>query len=85
MPNQRMKWTGALLIVNLLAGCRGASGTPTLSSDDVLRTAQAIAEQTRSAPTGTPTPVPQTATPTIPLPTSTPTETDRKASCRERV
>jgi len=75
MPNQRMKWTGALLMVILLAGCRGASGTPTLSSEDVLRTAQAIAEKTRSAPTDTPTPVPQTATPTIPLPTSTPTET----------
>ena len=75
MPNQRMKWTGALLIVNLLAGCRGVSGTPTLSSDDVLRTAQAIAEKTRSAPTGTASPEPETATPTIPLPTSTPTET----------
>ena len=75
MPNQRMKWTGALLIVSLLAGCRGASGPPTLSSDDVLRTAQAIAEQTRSAPTDTPTPVLGTATPTLALPTSTPTET----------
>ena len=75
MPNRRMKVTGAFLIVSLLAGCRAASGTPTLSSDDVLRTAQAIAEQTRSAPTDTATPVPETATPTIPLPTSTPTET----------
>ena len=75
MPNQQIKWTGALLIMSLLAGCGGASGTPTLASDDVLRTAQAIAAQTRNAPTDTPTPVPGTATPTIALPTSTPTET----------
>jgi len=75
MRFHRMKWIGAVLILSLLAGCRGASGTPTLSSDDVLRTAQAIAEQTRSAPTDTATPVPETATPTIPPPTATPSET----------
>jgi uncharacterized protein YgiM (DUF1202 family) len=71
-----MKWMGAVLILSLTAGCRGgASGTPTLSSDDVLRTAQAIAQQTRSAPTDTPSPIPETATPTVPAPTLPPTGT----------
>ena len=75
MPIQRVKWTAAVLVLMLLAGCRGAAGTPTLTSDDVLRTAQAIAEQTRNAPTSTATPVPQTATPTVPPPTVPPTQT----------
>jgi uncharacterized protein YgiM (DUF1202 family) len=70
-----MKWTVTVLVLSLLAGCRGAAGTPTLSSDDVLRTAQAIAELTRTAPTVTSTPVPQTATPSVPPPTEPPTQT----------
>jgi uncharacterized protein YgiM (DUF1202 family) len=70
---QRMKWTGAVVFLSLLTGCRGASGTPTLSSDDVLRTAQAIAGQTRSAPTITSSAVPETATPTISPVPPTPT------------
>jgi hypothetical protein len=75
MAIYRNKWTGAVVIMSLVAGCRATPGTPTSSSDDVLRTAQAIAEQTRNAPTDTPTPVAETATPSLAPPTSTPTET----------
>jgi uncharacterized protein YgiM (DUF1202 family) len=65
----------AILVLTVLAGCGRAAGTPTLTSDDVLRTAQAIAELTRSAPTDTPTPQPETATPTIPPSSPTPSVT----------
>ena len=61
----------------LLAGCglgRPAS-TPTISSEDVLRTAQAYAELTRQAVTPTPTPTPVPPTPTVPLATATPSPT----------
>jgi hypothetical protein len=64
----------AVLALVGLAGCRALRGeppTPTLSSDDVLQTAEAIAEQTRQAttPTATRTPVPPS--PTVPLETPT--------------
>jgi hypothetical protein len=48
-----------------------ADETPTISSDDVLKTAEAIAEATRSAATPTPTEVPASATPTEVLETAT--------------
>ncbi len=76
MRNTRAKWMGTVLILALMAGCRGGeAGTPTPSSDDVLRTAQAMAELTRAAPTATWTPVLETSTPTVPAPTSTPSQT----------
>ena len=59
---------GLLLILALvLAACRPAEGTaatPTITSEDVLMTAEAIAEATRNAvpPTASPTPVTPTAT-----------------------
>ncbi len=49
----------------VLAACGGAArGTPTPSAEDVIRTAEAMAEQTRRAatPTSSPTPVTPTAT-----------------------
>jgi SH3-like domain-containing protein len=71
-----MNISGAVVAFLLVAaGCRGAGKPPTLTSDDVLRTAQAIAQLTRSAPTTTPSPIPETATPTVPAPTDTPTVT----------
>ncbi len=73
MTNSRHPALVALLVLSL-ASCRsGAGETPTLTSEDVLETARAIAEQTRSAVTPTPSQVPETSTPTIPLPTGTPT------------
>lgn len=64
----------AILLMLGLAACRGgAAASPTLSSEQVLQTAQAIAEQTRSAVTPTPSPVPETPTPTVPADTPTPT------------
>jgi hypothetical protein len=65
----------AILVLPVLTGCGRAAGTPTLTSDDVLRTAQAIAELTRSAPTDTSTPAPETATPTVPPSSPTPSVT----------
>jgi len=64
-----------LLPVVLTAGCRVSSGTPTMTSEDVLRTAQAIAQQTRSAPSATPSPPPASPTPTVPPATATPSVT----------
>jgi len=49
----------------VLAGCGGVGrGTPTPSAEDVIRTAEAMAEQTRQAatPTSSATPVTPTAT-----------------------
>ncbi len=53
----------------------GPEATPTLSSDDVLRTAEAIAQQTRQAVSATPSPTPPTPTLTEPLETPTPEAT----------
>lgn len=64
-----------LSLVVLTAGCRASPGTPTMTSEDVLRTAQAIAEQTRSAPSATPSPLPASPTPTVPPATATPSVT----------
>jgi hypothetical protein len=60
-------------LAGLTAGCTlgGPAPTPTLSANDVLNTAQAIAEQTRQA--GTPTPLPATATPPPTVPAESPT------------
>jgi SH3-like domain-containing protein len=70
------KWIGALVAVALTSACQGnAPRTPTLTSDDVLSTAQAIAQLTRNAPTDTATPVPETPTATVPPPTAEPTIT----------
>ncbi|HSR47671.1 MAG TPA: SH3 domain-containing protein [Anaerolineales bacterium] len=65
-----------LLAGLVAAGCRSTPpGTPTLSSEEILATAQAIAELTRNAPTSTPSPVPATSTPTAIPVTSTPSAT----------
>ena len=66
------KFLVAVLLAAAVSAC-GRSGTPTLTSQDVLGTAQSIAELTRSAPTSTLSPVPVTETPTVVPPTSTPT------------
>ncbi len=61
-----------LILAALLAGCSGAArGTPTPSAEDVIRTAEAMADQTRQAatPTSSPTPVTPTATLTPGTPT----------------
>ena len=69
---------GLLALAGLAAGCSGAGrGTPTPSAEDVIRTAEAMAEQTRQAatPTSSPTPVTPTATfkPVTPTVAVTPT------------
>jgi uncharacterized protein YgiM (DUF1202 family) len=56
-----------------LVGCGGATAaSPTPSAEDVIRTAEAMAEATRSAATPTPSPAPIPPTPTAPLVTDTP-------------
>ncbi len=65
---------GAMFTV-LIAGCNRPgqeSPTETPSSDQVLQTAQAIAEATLAAVTPTPTRVPATETPALPSETPTP-------------
>lgn len=69
--------TGAAL---LISGCNfgapaGTSETPTLSSDDVMRTAEAMVEATRQSSSPTPTINPVTLTPTQPPASATPTIT----------
>lgn len=66
----------ALALAVLASACGGGpSGPPTMTSEDILATAQAIAEMTRSAPTATPSAPPATSTPT-PMPvTPTPSAT----------
>jgi hypothetical protein len=76
MKRRSWKAMAVVLILVTTAGCRGGSSAPpTVSSDDVLATAHAIAQMTRNAPTDTPTPVPETATPTVPPDTPTPSAT----------
>jgi hypothetical protein len=61
-----------------LGGCSKEPPTPeepTQSSEDVIRTAEAIAEQTRKAATSTPSPTPITPTPTVIPETDTPEPT----------
>lgn len=75
---------GLLLMLALgLIACRGAqepAGTPTTSSEDVLKTAEAIAEATRSAATPTPSPTPLPPTATEILETATPEATSTPLS-----
>ncbi len=62
------------LAAALLSACTlgsGPTGTPTLTSDQVLQTAQAEAVLTREAASPTPTRVLETATPTAPTATAT--------------
>jgi len=72
MRLDRSKFLAAVALA-VLSACGRSSGTPTLSSAEVLSTAQAIAAQTRAAPTSTPSAVPATPTPTVPPITPTPT------------
>ena len=63
-----------VISISLVSCSRGgdSSGEPTRSSDDVLRTAEAIAEKTRQAVTPTLTNTPVPPSPTIPPATATP-------------
>lgn len=70
--------SGLALVLSgaMAAGCAptpAAPQTPTITSQDVLATAQAMAELTRQA--GPPTPIPPTLTSTPSTPTETPTPT----------
>ncbi len=68
----------AAIAVLLLSACSlpGApASTPTLTSDEALQTAQAIADATRRAASPTPSPTPPTPSPTPTLATETPTAT----------
>jgi hypothetical protein len=70
----------------LLTACGGSAdepqAEPTLSTDDVVRTAEAIAEQTRSADTATPSPTQVLPTATVPVDTATPAPTATPSSAR---
>jgi hypothetical protein len=70
------------ILALLIASCssaQDASEQPTRSSEDVLRTAEAIAEMTRHSSTNTPEPIPTQVTPSPTVlelsPTPNPTET----------
>ena len=70
--------TTAVIILALLGACgtpRGQPATATVSSDDVIRTAEAIAESTRRAASPTPSPSPTALSPTPTLATATPSPT----------
>jgi hypothetical protein len=57
---------GLIALALALGGCSGATGgTPTLSADDVIRTAEAMAEATRHVVTATPSQAPATPTATV--------------------
>jgi hypothetical protein len=75
MPLAKSK---SLVVVGLVlaSACANSGRTPTLSSADVIGTAQAIAALTREAPPPTPSVVPSTETPTVPPPTAVPTVTE---------
>jgi len=78
LPTSLGMLASLLALAGLAAGCTGAGrGTPTPSAEDVIRTAEAMAEQTRQAatPTSSPTPVTPTATftPVTPTVAVTPT------------
>ena len=75
---KRLMTTILLALAMALGACSGGrGGTPTPSADDVIRTAEAMAEQTRQAatPTLSPTPMPPTATFTPATPTPAVTAT----------
>lgn len=67
--------SGALLVGCSLGGPLAPTEAPTLSSEEVLATAQSIAEATRNASSPTPSSVAATATATDVPPTETPTAT----------
>ena len=73
------RWLVLGIATLLASGCGlgGAPVTPTISSDDVMRTAEAYAEETRQAVTATPsiTPIPLTSTVAPPTATPSPTAT----------
>ena len=71
-------WLALASVTVFAAGCGlgRAPATPTISSDDVLRTAQAYAEATRRAVTATPSATPVPPTETVPPPTATPSPTE---------
>jgi hypothetical protein len=62
-------------VLGVACGGRGLSGTPTRTSEEVIETAQAYAEQTREATRQTPLPPTITPTATEILFTATPTTT----------
>jgi hypothetical protein len=69
----------------MVANCssdQDPSKQPTRSSEDVLRTAEAIAEKTRHSSTSTPVPIPteSTPSPTVVEETATPLPTETPAS-----
>jgi len=73
----------------LISSCsseQGPTEQPTRSSEDVLRTAEAIAEKTRNAATNTPQPIPTEVTPSpiVVEVTPTPTQTATPASPKVR-
>ncbi len=71
---------GAFLVS---AGCSlsaGTASTPTPSAEQVIRTAQAMAEATRGAATPTLPPSPVPPSPTMPLATDTPASTSTPTS-----
>ena len=76
----RKVFLGILVLLTSLTGaCTGiGAGTATRSAEDVLATAEALADLTRAATVQTlpPTPEPPTATATPPGPTATPTATE---------
>ena len=73
----RLRLACAALASLALGGCTlfGPRPTPTLTADDVLATAQVMAELTRNASTPTFTPQPATPTATQPLESPTPSAT----------
>jgi hypothetical protein len=77
MSSRTLRVVAVLVPAVLLAGCGlgRPAATPTISSEDVLGTAQAYAEETRNAVTATPTATPVPPTPTVPLATDTPAPT----------
>jgi hypothetical protein len=85
-PNpQLQKWFYFLVLLSLiLSGCRSnqeAQATSTRSGEELILTAQALAEQTRQATAQTPppTPIPSSATPTLVTPTPDVTSTPSSA------
>ena len=72
----------ASLVIANCSSEQDPSKQPTRSSEDVLRTAEAIAEKTRQASTNTPVPVPteSTPSPTVVEETATPLPTETPAS-----
>lgn len=65
-----------------LGGPAGPTATPTLSSEDVLQTAEAMAEMTRQAASPTPSPTPVTPTATEVQQTATPENTPTPSNAR---